>query len=68
MSIPCPIRSPLAMAQKGIGTWIPGGEVEVGEVDHVVVAVLLLVEEPDLRRPSNHVISDHSLNEKKNIS
>ena len=42
-------------------TWIPGGEVEVGEVDHVVVAILLLVEESHLGRATHDIISYHSL-------
>ena len=45
-----------------MGTWIPGGEVEVGEIDDIVVALLLLVEETDLGGPSNHVVSYHALN------
>ena len=45
-------------------TWIPGSEVEVGEVDHVVVALPLLVEEPDLSRPPHHVVGYHPLQSK----
>jgi len=45
-----------------MGTWIPGGEVEVGEIDDIVVALLLLVEETNLGGPSNHVVSYHALN------
>jgi hypothetical protein len=42
-------------------TWVSGGEIEVGKVDHIVVALLLLVEESDLRRPAHHVIRNHAL-------
>ena len=51
-----------------IFTWVPGGEVEVGEVDDIVVALLLLVEEPDLRRPAHHVVRNHALHRTNRVN
>ena len=42
-------------------TWVTLSEVEVGEVDNIVVALLGLVEEPELGGPACHVVSHHTL-------
>ena len=42
-------------------TWISCGEVKVGEVDDVVVALLLLVEESELCWSPNNIVSDDAL-------
>ena len=47
-------------------TWVSGGQVEVGEVDDIVVALLLLVEEPELGRSANNIVSDDALWRKGN--
>ena len=42
-------------------TWVSGGEIEVGEVDDIVIALLLFVEEPELGRSANNIVSDDAL-------
>ena len=42
-------------------TWISLGEVEVGEIDHVVGFLLLLVEESQFCRSAHNIVSDDTL-------
>ena len=54
------------LKKTGKPTWVSGGQVEVGEVDNVVVTLLLLVEEPELSRSANYIVSDDALGRKGN--
>ena len=42
-------------------TWIPLGEVEVGEIDNVVSFLLLLVEESQFCRSAHNIVSYDTL-------
>ena len=45
----------------GKPTWVSGGKIEVGEVDNIVITLLLLIEEPELSRSADNIVSDDAL-------
>ena len=50
----------------GKPTWVSGGKIEVGEVDNIVITLLLFVEEPELGGTANNIVSDDALWRKGN--
>ena len=48
-------------------TWVTSSQVEVGEVNHVVVALLFFIKEPNFCGTTHDIVGDHTLKTSRSI-